>query len=83
MYDYASILRKLERNVRTSYDLQVLVPSLETDGAFIEDATRHPVANHGNHAQRLAQAGMVYLADGSALHGDDELFDRLLRGIAF
>ena len=83
MYTYKSILKKLELNVKASFVLQVMDVKLREDGAFIQESMPHPVANHGNHSQKLAQAGYVYLAEGSTLKGDDELFDRLMRGIAF
>ena len=83
VYSYQSILSRLEESVVSSYDQQVLDTSLREDGAFIQESVPHPVANHGNHSQRLAQAGFVYLSERSTLRGDDKLFDRLLRGIAF
>lgn len=83
MYTYGSILRSLEQRVQAWCPRQVMDPNRPEDGAFVSESMRHPVANHGNHSQALAQAGYVYLAEGSSRRGDDELFDRLLRGIAF
>ena len=83
MYRYDTILAGLERNVLAAYPTQVLNSDRREDGAFVSDSARIPVANHGNHSRVLAMAGYAFLADGSSLRGDDELFDRLLRGIAF
>ena len=83
MYAYELILENLERRVRALYARQVMDESRPERGAFISETLGCAVANHGNHAHDLACACYVFLAEGSSLRGDGELFDRIRRGISF
>jgi hypothetical protein len=83
MYAYEPILADLARQVRASYPRQVLDPRRPDHGVFL--AARDNVANpdHTANGRDLAAACYCFLAEGSPLRGDDDLFARLNAAIAF
>ena len=83
MYAYAPILRDLEARVRASYARQVLDGGRPDHGTFISarDGCANP--DHTAHAKDLAAACYAFLAEGSSLAGDDDLFARIGSAIAF
>lgn len=83
MYAYEPILRDLVRSVRASYARQVRDSRRPDDGAFISARDGVANADHSAHARDLAMACYAFLADGSPLAGDDELFGRIMAGTAF
>ena len=83
MYAYEPILSSIERRVRALYARQVMDESRPEQGAFISEILGCPAATHGAHAHDLACACYVFMAEGASLEGDDELFDRIRRGISF
>ncbi len=81
MYAYRPMLRRLEHQVRTSFRRQILDIGRPDDGAFV---SRHPDVEHWMTVSHdLSAALFAFLADESALAGDDELFERILRAISY
>ncbi len=83
MYAYEPILSGIERRVRALYARQVMDESRPEQGAFISEILGCPAATHGAHAHDLACACYVFMAEETSLKGDEELFDRICRGISF
>ncbi|CAA9586446.1 MAG: hypothetical protein AVDCRST_MAG18-3927 [uncultured Thermomicrobiales bacterium] len=77
MYAYEPILRDLERRVRASYARQVLDPARPDRGAFLGERDGYANPDHTANAKDLASACYCFLAEESALIGDDELFERI------
>jgi hypothetical protein len=83
MYAYEPILRRLERAVRASYARQVSDPARFDHGAFLSERDGCANPDHTTNAKDLAGACYGFLAEGSTLAGDDELFQRIELAIGF
>jgi hypothetical protein len=83
VYAYEPIRRHLERSVRESYARQVLDPARFDHGAFLSERDGCANPDHTANAKDLAGACYVFLAEGSDLAGDDDLFERIELAIAF
>ncbi len=83
MYKYERFLPGVVATARASLKRQVRDPDRRDHGAFIADIYGCPSADHASNAGRLACACAAFMAEGSELQGDDELFDRIIDSIAF
>ncbi len=84
MYNYENILTSQVRRIRDAYSTQILDTENPAIGCFLAGRSGgHPNADHGSNASLLATACYVFLCDGSSLEGDDELFGRIQKSIAF
>jgi hypothetical protein len=83
MYAYEQFVERLVSDVRKSLSRQILVEGSVDDGAFILPAFGTSSACHASNGSYLSSACWALLADGSDLRGDDDLFERILRSIAF
>jgi hypothetical protein len=84
MYAYPAILSSQVSRVRAAYSRQILDPNHPAHGAFLSERSgAHPNADHTCNASDLASACYVFLAGGSELENDAELFGRIQKSIAF
>ena len=83
MYGYGAVLDALVERVRNSYPRQILDNGHRDFGGFVSPGYGCPSADHGSGAHDLAAACAAFLAAGSALEGDGELFDRIIPAIEF
>ena len=83
MYDYDSILSSQCDRIRKAYSAQILDATNPAVGCFLTGEDYYPNADHGHNASYLATACYTFLCDGSELEGDDELFTRIQKSIAF
>ena len=83
MYHYERFLPALAATARSHYPKQVRDPNRRDHGAFIADIYGCPSADHAANGGMLACACAAFMAEGSELEGDDELFDRIMESIAF
>jgi hypothetical protein len=83
MYQYERFLPGLVATTRSFYQRQILDPSRKDHGAFVADIYGCAAADHPSNAGMLAASCAAFMADGSELQGDDELFDRIMASIAF
>ena len=77
MYRYERFLPALAATARSHYPRQVLDSSRRDHGAYIAEIYGCPAADHPSNAGMLACACAAFMAEGSELEGDDELFDAL------
>lgn len=83
MYTYETILRSLEAACPAICRRQVVNASRPDVGAFISPELGCPAPTHTGHAHDLARLCFLYLADDSALRGEDQLLPRIGRAISF
>ncbi|MBT5829090.1 MAG: hypothetical protein HOH77_02750, partial [Candidatus Latescibacteria bacterium] len=84
MYTYESVLQSQTKRVKAALARQILDSNDPAFGAFLSERSgAHPNADHGCNASDLASACYVFLAEGSNLENNDELFDRIQKSIAF
>jgi len=84
MYAYDPILKSQTARVRAAYSRQLTDPDHPACGAFLSESIGgHPNADHGSNASDLASACYTFLAEGSDLAGDEELFQRIELSIGF
>jgi hypothetical protein len=84
MYAYEPILASQNRRLNEAYPTQILDETNPALGAFVTGRSGgHPNADHGSNASLLATASYVFLCEGSELEGDDGLFGRIQKSIAF
>ena len=84
MYAYESILHAQTERVKAAYSRQILDTHHPAYGAFLSERSgAHPNADHTCNASDLASACYVFLAEGSELANDAELFGRIQKSIAF
>jgi hypothetical protein len=84
MYTYESILKSQTDRVKAAYSRQILDLNNPAFGAFLSERSgAHPNADHTCNASDLASACYVFLAEGSDLENNDELFDRIQKSITF
>ena len=83
MYAYQSILKRLEEEVRTAYARQVRDGGRSDYGAVVSLRYGHATADNSGTSGFLANACYAFLADGSALEGDADLFERIRLALAF
>ena len=84
MYAYESILQFQTERVKSAYARQILDSNHPAYGVFLSERSgQHPNADHTCNASDLASACYVFLAEGSELENDDELFDRIQKSIVF
>ena len=81
LYDYRTLVARLDDQVRRSFRRQVLDGSRPDDGAFYSD---HPDVEHWmTAAHDTSLAGYALLCEDSVHFDDDALLDRVLRAIAY
>jgi len=89
MFSYDRLLAAMVEWTRASYPRQVLDEQHRDCGAFIAGAESlwevrgFAAPDVSNHSHTLACACYAFLADGSLLRGDEELFERVRRAIAY
>ena len=83
MYDYDRILSAQSRRILAAYPAQILDEDNPALGCFLTAEDGFPNADHGHNASFLTTACYAFLCDGSSLEGDDELFNRIQKSIAF
>jgi len=83
MYDYATILRRLETELPRCYPHQILDEHHPDYGAFVHPGYGFAVADHCTGGHTLALACAVYLADGSELAGNPDLLRRIEAAMRF
>ncbi|MDP6126356.1 MAG: hypothetical protein QGH20_11460, partial [Candidatus Latescibacteria bacterium] len=83
MYEYEKFLPGLVATTLSFYPRQVRDPNRRDNGAFIADIYGCAAADHASNAGMLACACIAFMADGSNLQGDDELYSRILDSIDF
>ncbi|MFC1525214.1 hypothetical protein ACFL6X_00195 [Candidatus Latescibacterota bacterium] len=83
MYTYDTILRALEGSVPGIFTRQVTDASRADDGAFISPDLGCPAPTHTGHSHDLARLCYLFMADGSSLQGDGELFARIDSALSF
>ena len=84
MYRYDTILSAQVARIQNAYSAQILDKSSSAVGCFLTAGSNgHPNADHGSNASLLSTACYTFLCDGSELEGNDELFSRIQKSIAF
>ncbi len=83
MYGYGAVLNALVERVRVSYPRQILDANHVDCGGFVSLRDGCASPDHASSALDLSSACAAFLAEGSVLEGDDELFDRILPAIEF
>jgi hypothetical protein len=84
MYDYDHIISAQANRILAAYPGQILDTSDPAHGCFLPaHGDHHPNADHGSNASLLASACYTFLCDDSPLEGNDELFERIQKSIAF
>ncbi len=83
MYNYERIVAAQNARILEAYPWQILDESNPAVGCFLTAEDSFPNPDHGHNASLLATACYTFLCDGSEHEGDDELFNRILRSIAF
>ncbi len=83
MYTYERILTAQNARIRQAYPWQILDESNPAFGCFLTTEDSFPNADHGHNASLLATACYSFLCGGSEREGDDELFSRIQKSIAF
>jgi len=81
VYAYEPIRRHLECSIQASYARQVLDPTRFDHGAFLNERDGCANPDHTANAKDLAGACYVFLAEGSALAGNDALFRTAAAGM--
>lgn len=84
MYTYQAILQTQTKRVQAAYARQILDTQHPAYGAFLSERSgAHPNADHTCNASDLASACYIFLAEGSDLENNAELFDRIQKSITF
>jgi hypothetical protein len=80
--NYAKLFKLMETHAHEAFARQVLDPARPDYGAFIGADMGRACSDHGHQAHDLAVLSYTFLVEGSALCGDENLFERLRLGIA-